>query len=82
MRKIAYLSLSTVIALGAVGCSKNEKVADTKVLEINQEIQLLRNDIDKLNRKLRESNREIDSLEKINSTTKYRYLYRVHDYKA
>ena len=39
MRKIAYLSLSTVIALGAVGCSKNEKVADTKVLEINQEIQ-------------------------------------------
>lgn len=65
MRKIAYLSLSTVIALGAVGCSKNEKVADTKVLEINQEIQLLRNDIDKLNRKLRESNREIDSLEKL-----------------
>lgn len=65
MKKIACLSLGTLIALGLVGCSKDEKITDTKVVEINQEIQSLRNDIEKLNRKIKESNIEINSLEKL-----------------
>ncbi len=62
MRKIAYLSISTLIALGLVGCSSSDNIKDTEALRITQEMQQLSSEVDKLSRKLKETNNELSNL--------------------
>lgn len=64
MKKITYLSVSTVMALTLIGCSKND-VADTEVLALKKEMQQISSEVQKLNTKLKDTTREIGNLESL-----------------
>lgn len=62
MKKVACLSISTLMALGLVGCSSSSDMKDVDALTMSQEIKQLSSEVDKLSRKLKESDAELAKL--------------------
>lgn len=64
MKKITCLSVGALIALTLSGCSK-EEVADTELVTLKKELQQISSEVQKLNIKLKDTNREIVNLESL-----------------
>lgn len=62
MKRKICLSVATLITLTLAGCSKNE-ISDADSIILKQELQQLSGEIKKLNTKIKDTNRDIASLE-------------------